>query len=164
MERDEITEEADGWWWTIPRDKLKMERNPLTVDLRVPLVGRALAVVKRRLEYAPGRYVFPSPGKRGHIQQKAIGVAVWSHMPYAGTRPDWVRPRLAVTHWAPHDLRRTGRTMLAALGVPENVGELILGHLPPGIVGVYDRHGYDAERRVWLTRLSDRLEAVAGNR
>lgn len=157
MRRDELTTEADGLWWTIPRERLKMRRNPLTVDLRVPLVGRAAAVVQRRLQAQPGEWLFPSPGKLGHVEQKAIGVAVWYHMPYCTTRKDEVRPRLPVTHWAPHDLRRTGRTMLAALGCPAEVAEAILGHLPPGVVGVYNRHGYDAERRVWLTRLVARL-------
>lgn len=163
IERGEITREADGVWWTVPREKLKMRRNPLTVDLRVPLVGRALAIVERRLAATSGRWLFPSPGRKstGHVAQKAAGVAVWSHMPYAGTRPEWVRPRLPVTHWAPHDLRRTGRTMLAALGCPLEVAEAILGHLPPGVQGVYNRHGYDAERRHWLSVLSTRLEAIS---
>lgn len=160
MERDEISEEADGLWWTVPRQKLKMRRNPLTVDLRVPLVGRAEAVVRRRLQATPGQWIFPSVGKAGHVQQKAIGLAVWSHMPYAGTRPDWVRARLAVTHWAPHDLRRTGRTMLAALGCPETVGEAVIGHMPPGLAGTYNRHTYDPERRAWLMRLSARLDEL----
>lgn len=161
MQRDEITEEADGWWWTVPRAKLKMRRNPLTTDLRVPLVGRALAVVRRRLEAHERAYVFPSVGASGHIEQKALGVAVWSHMPYATTRPAWVRPRLPVTHWAPHDLRRTGRTLLASLGCPGEVAEAILGHLQPGVQGAYNRHHYDPERRHWLTLLSRRLEQIA---
>lgn len=162
MERSEVTWEADGVWWTVPRDKLKMRRNPMTVDLRVPMVGRALEVVDRRLAATTGRWVFPRPGRKsdGHIGQKAIGVAVWMHMPYSRTRPEHARPRLPVTHWAPHDLRRTGRTMLAAMGCPAEVAEAILGHLPPGVQGVYNRHGYDAERRLWLTRLAERLAAM----
>ena len=63
--------------------------------------------------------------------------------------------------WAPHDLRRTGRTVLAALGCPAEVAEAILGRLQPGIQATYNVHTYDAERRVWLTRLAERLEALA---
>lgn len=163
-ERAEVTEEADGWWWTVPKAKLKMRRNPLTTDLRVPLVGRALAVVRRRLAAHDSPWLFPSPGREGCIQQKAIGVAVWSHMPYSKTRKDWVRPRLPVTHWAPHDLRRTVRTLLASLGCPAEVAEAILGHLPPGVQAVYNRHGYDAERRLWLKKLDQRLESLAAGR
>lgn len=160
MARNEITEEADGLWWTVPRDKLKMRRNPLTVDLRVPLVGRAKVVIERRLQAAQGPWIFPSIGRTGHIEQKAVGVAVWMHMPYSETRPKHIRPRLPVIHWAPHDLRRTGRTMLAALGCPAEIGEAILGHLQPGVQAVYNRHGYDAERRVWLEALGKHLEGL----
>lgn len=162
MERDEIAEEPDGQlWWTVPTSKLKMRRNPLTCDLRVPLCGRAAAIVRRRLDAAAGNYLFPSVGKTGHVEQRAIGVAVWSHMPYAGTRPDWHRPRLQVAHWAPHDLRRSSRTLLSKLGCPADIAEAILGHLPPGVQAVYNRHQYDDERRVWLLRLGDRLEELA---
>jgi integrase len=159
-ERSEITREADGVWWTVPRARLKMRRNPLTVDLRVPLVGRALAIADRRLAAHDGRWLFPSVGASGHVEQKAIGVAVWTRMPYSETRPEVIRSRLPVTHWAPHDLRRTGRTMLAALGCPAEVAEAILGHQLPGMQGVYNRHSYDAERRQWLTALAGRLEQL----
>lgn len=161
MAADEITDEPDGWWWTVPREKLKMRRNPLTTDLRVPLEGRSLAVVRRRLQATPAGFLFPSRGPRGHIEQKVLGVATWTHMPNCDLRPEWVRPRLPVTGWAPHDLRRTGRTLLASLGCPAEVAEAILGHLQPGIVGTYNRFGYEAERRAWLSQLSARLESLA---
>lgn len=162
MRRDEITREADGVWWTIPRARLKSRRNPMTIDLRVPLVGRALAVVERRLTASDAARLFPSPGRRGdgHIMQKAAGVAVYWHMPYCQTRPESARPRLPVSQWAPHDLRRTGRTMLSALGCPQEIGEALLGHLLPGVAKVYDRWGHDPERRRWLSLLSARLESL----
>ena len=65
------------------------------------------------------------------------------------------------THWAPHDLRRTARTLLASLRCPDEVGEAILGHMKPGIVGVYNLHTYDADRVEWLKRLDAHLEALA---
>lgn len=62
---------------------------------------------------------------------------------------------------APHDLRRTVRTQFAAMGCPSDVAEAVLGHMQPGIEGVYNVHRYDAERRLWLGRLSDAWEAAA---
>lgn len=161
MEAEEITEEADGLWWTVPKGKLKMRRLPLTTDLRVPLVGRAEAIGRRRLAVTPAGWMFPSRGVAGHVQQKALGVATWSFSPRCELRPEWVRPRLPVADFAPHDLRRTGRTLLASIGCPTEVAEAILGHQLPGVQAVYNRHAYDAERREWLTRLSSHLEAVA---
>lgn len=161
MERDEIATERKVLWWTIPVGKLKGRRNPGRTELRVPLVGRAAAVVRRRLEATESNWLWPSVGATGHVMQKALGVAVWSHMPYARTRPDWKRPRMNVVHWVPHDLRRTARTVLSFLGCPSDVGEAILGHALPGVEGIYNLHRFDAERLAWLTKLSERLEKLA---
>lgn len=49
MEVSEISHEADGWWWTYPERKTKNARFTHATDQRVPLVGRALVVVQRRL-------------------------------------------------------------------------------------------------------------------
>lgn len=162
MDAEELTEEADGLWWTVPRAKLKMRRNPLTTDLRVPLCGRAEAVVRRRLDALGGGFLFASRGASGHIEQKALGVATWAHTARCESRPEWVRPRLPVADFAPHDLRRTGRTLLASLGCPAEIAEAILGHLLPGVQATYNRHNYDTDRRLWLTRLSGHLEQLAG--
>lgn len=162
IEGGEVTQESDGWWWTIPRAKLKMRRHPLASDLRVPLVGRALELVRARIDVTGGGHLFPPQrGKAPHVGQKVVGVAVWWHMPACALRPDQKRARWPVVGWTPHDLRRTVRTQLAAMGCPADVAEAVLGHIQPGVEGVYNRHQYDAERRHWLTLLAERWEAAA---
>jgi integrase len=161
MHASEITQEEDGLWWTVPKEKTKNSWREQATDFRVPLVGRAELVVRRRLGVAEGGYLFASSGAAGHVEQKTIGCAVWMHMPYSTTRPTYERPRLPVEKWAPHDLRRSSRTVLAALGCPDEVGEAILGHMKTGITGVYNRHAYDRERRAWLKHLHARLEVLA---
>lgn len=162
IEGREVSEDAAGWWWTIPRAKLKVRRHPLATDLRVPLVGRALDIVRARMDvHGSGHLYPPTRGASLHIDQKIIGVAVWWHMPRCQLRPEQIRPRWPVEDFAPHDLRRTVRTQLAAMGCPLEVAEAVLGHIRPGVVGVYDRHTYDAERRDWITRLVAVWEAAA---
>ncbi|HEY1042371.1 MAG TPA: integrase arm-type DNA-binding domain-containing protein [Telluria sp.] len=161
MHADEISEEADGLWWTIPKDKTKNQRRDQATDVRVPLIGRAERIVRRRLEVCAGGYLFASRGKLGYTEQKTLGAAVWTHMPDCELRPELKRARLPVARWAPHDLRRTGRTMLAAMGCPEEVAEAVIGHMPDGIVGIYNLHRYDKERRHWLAKLNERLEQLA---
>jgi integrase len=170
MQAREITEEADGWWWTIPKGKTKNARHENATDLRVPLIGRAKTVVLRRLQLAqavlredpdsPG-YLFSAPSKLGYTEQKTIQASVYTHQPYAKRAPGKNPPILPVTHWGPHDLRRTVRTRLAAMGCPNDVAEAVIGHMQKGIVAIYNLHQYDPERRDWLTRLDARLEQLA---
>jgi integrase len=161
MEKAEITQEGAAWWWTIPKEKTKNLRRAGATDMRVPLVGRAREVVLRRVKQTD-RYLFPAVNKpEGHIEQKTIQGTVYAHQPYAKTRPGTTMPRLPVTRWSPHDLRRSVRTQLAAMGCPQDVAESVLGHMLPGVVGVYNLHSYDAERLDWLTKLDARLEQLA---
>jgi integrase len=161
MHASQISRESDGVWWTLPAARTKVARFDSAMDLRVPLVGRALQVVERRLVEHPGGYLFPSESPGGHVCQVAIQSQVHYRQPYSQTKPEHERARFKVSHWSPHDLRRTGRTLLAAMGCPSDVGEVILGHVLPGVEGVYNRHRFDAERREWLARLVVRLEALA---
>lgn len=160
MESTEIADEGDGLWWTIPKRKTKGLHNEKATDLRVPLIGRAEVIVRRRLDQAKGTILFPSSNGVA-MDQTVVQHGVYYHQPYCKLAPNHDRPRLPVTHWSAHDLRRTTRTLLATLRCPNEIAEAVLGHVQPGIIGVYNRHTYDSERREWLTLLSHRLEAIA---
>jgi integrase len=157
---EEVTDEADGLWWTIPKEKTKNARLDNATDLRVPLTGRAESIVRRRMQLIQTGPLYPNRKGTGPIQQQIVQGQVYIYQPYSKTRPTFVRPRLPVTHWAPHDLRRTTRTILASLGCPDEVAESVIGHVQPGIKGVYNLHEYDKERRLWLTRVDQYLESL----
>jgi len=162
MRHEQITDEKDGVWWTVPKVMTKGMHQDKAFDLRVPLAGRALEIVQR-LRSQNG-WLFPSVSRAGVVgpqKQTYMQSKVNYLQPYCKQKPEHVRERLAVTHWSPHDLRRTGRTMLAQLGCPSEVAESILGHVRPGVEGIYNLFQYDSERRHWLTLWSDRLEALA---
>jgi len=59
-----------------------------------------------------------------------------------------------------HDVRRTVRTRLAEIGVPENVAEAVLGHAMPRLLRTYNRHESVPEMRAALEAWSARLEAI----
>jgi len=158
MQASQITKEPDGLWWTCPKSITKNAKRDQAGDMRVPLVGRAKEVVLRRLTTG---YLFAAATKTGYTSQAGVNSQVHFRQPYCKSRPDVMRTRLTVTHWSPHDLRRTVRTMLSQIGCPTDVAESILGHVQPGIQGIYNRHQYDAERRHWLTLWSDKLESLA---
>lgn len=164
MEGREIVLESGVWWWEQSKLKTKNARHERATDLRLPLFGRALAIVQRRKALYGDGWLFRAklPGGRVEpVKQKTIQTTVYYHQPYSMTYPHKLRSRLTVSHWAPHDLRRTARTFLAALGCPREVAETIIGHMLPGMEGIYNKYTYDAEKVVWLKRLSDHLESLA---
>src|SRR5690554_418545 len=63
--------------------------------------------------------------------------------------------------WTPHDLRRTGATIMTALGVIPEVAERCLNHTEENKVKrVYQRHSYQSEKRAAWILLGEHLEAL----
>src|SRR5262249_27681216 len=62
--------------------------------------------------------------------------------------------------WTNHDIRRTVRSRLAALRVPDVVAEQVIGHQRKGIAAVYDRHGYEDEKREALEKWAAALRSI----
>ena len=70
--------------------------------------------------------------------------------------------------WGPHDLRRTGATLMVQLGVLPEVAERCLNHTEQNKVKrIYQRHSYEGEMREAWRLLGERLELLtrtdAGN-
>jgi integrase len=79
----------------------------------------------------------------------------------------WLKLKLdagsGVSDWRLHDLRRTVASGLQRLGVRLEVTEAVLNHRSgstAGIVGVYQRHDYAAEKRDALARWADHVDAI----
>jgi len=129
--------------WTIPADKAK---NGLAH--RVPLSPLALEILSSLPRHESGP-VFPSPAYPG----RPIMRAALAHMLQRG------RSILKADPFTPHDLRRTAASKMASMGISRLTISKILNHADAGITAVYDRHGYDAEKRAaleaWAVKLSD---------
>lgn len=168
MRPEHVAQERDGWWWTVPKALTKNARKAEAVDLRVPLFGRALAVVLRRLQaVGPAGWLFATADGSRYLQ-KEFSTYIYDLQPYSAKmarrqadEAAGARPMLPVVNWSPHKLRATARTLLASLGCSNEVGEAIVGHLPGEMVATYNAYTYDKERRVWLGRLSEYLEGLA---
>jgi len=64
-------------------------------------------------------------------------------------------------YWTPHDLRRTGATMMVALGVLPEVAERCLNHTEENKVKrIYQRYSYENEMRQAWQLLGERLELL----
>ena len=69
--------------------------------------------------------------------------------------------------WRIHDLRRTVATGLQRLGINLQVIEAVLGHVGgsrSGIVGVYQRHSFDPEKRTALEAWAREVERIVGGK
>lgn len=68
---------------------------------------------------------------------------------------------IEIAPWVVHDLRRAVRSGLGRLGIAPLVAELVIGHkAKAGIVSVYDRHSYAAEKRAALARWQAHLMGI----
>lgn len=66
--------------------------------------------------------------------------------------------------WTPHDLRRTGATMMQALGISLDIIDRCQNHVPSGskVRRSYMHHDYADEKRAAWNALGDRLIEVLG--
>ncbi len=66
-----------------------------------------------------------------------------------------------------HDIRRTVRTRLSTLPIPDLVRELVIGHTQKGMHRVYDQHSYESEKRhaleLWNAKLRTILNPAPNN-
>jgi integrase len=68
--------------------------------------------------------------------------------------------------WTPHDLRRTGATILAEAKVAPVVIEQLLNHAEAAgkgsaVAGIYNRHSYTLEKRQAVEKLAAHVQALA---
>jgi integrase len=66
--------------------------------------------------------------------------------------------------WTLHDLRRSFRTGVGALGVQPHIAELLLNHVKGGVEAVYDKHKYQREMKAALAIWADHVLAVVEGR
>jgi len=57
-------------------------------------------------------------------------------------------------------LRRTVRTQLSKLRIPDTIAEMVIGHGRKGIQRVYDQHSYEPEMREALDAWAKRLREI----
>jgi integrase len=127
---------------------LPAERTKAKHKFVVPLPDAALKVIGAQ----SGR------GKREHVfGLRDTGFSGWS-----GGKAELDAKLSAAgyefAHWTLHDFRRAiSTTMNERLGVRPEVVEVILGHVVPGIAGVYNKAEYVEERRRALDKWADHV-------
>lgn len=134
--------EIDGEWWTLPS-----ERSKNGLAHRIPLTKTALEIIGERTQ---ARHVFSL--RRGKpLHRGALATALRRNLDYLG-----------LAQFTPHDLRRTAASLMTGAGVSRLVVSKILNHAEPGVTAIYDRHGYDAEKKQALETWEKELLRMMG--
>ncbi|WP_226577284.1 tyrosine-type recombinase/integrase [Acuticoccus sediminis] len=139
--------------WTVPASRMKGKRTHL-----VPLSGLAMSILEEA--DGGGEFVFPSPRSDEHLDRRAFSRAMNRMM-----------AALKLPPATPHDLRRTGATVLTSerLGVPRFIVSQVLAHAgdtggAAAVTGLhYDRNDYLVEKRRALGAWAELLEAIVTN-
>ena len=135
--------------WTIPAERSKNGQAH-----RVPLSPLALELISQvKMQAGDSPWLFPSPTATGPVLARSINRAIYKTL-----------PGLAIENITPHDLRRTAASGMTALGIPRLTVSKILNHVETGVTAVYDRHGYDAEKRHALEAWAARLEEIVSGK
>jgi len=178
---------VDGWW-TIPPERTK-NKLPHLVPLSAPaleIINEAIAAARAGRENAEIRnaremkreemlapedqeysgFIFPSSrrygGKKaggGKVPEKpitrhALSKALKRHESSDGSTT------LGLASFTPHDLRRSGNTLMAACKVIKEYRERVLNHTLEKLDGTYNLYDYADEKRAALETLSRKLEMI----
>jgi integrase len=65
-----------------------------------------------------------------------------------------------VTGWTIHDCRRTARSLMSRAGVSADHAERCLGHVIPGVRGIYDKYEYRQEKAHAFEALAALIERI----
>jgi integrase len=155
--------ELEGNLWTIPASRVKNGREHALV-----LPEPALALIRSmpRIEDCP--FVFSTTGAtpvsgyseaKRRLDQRMLELS----------RCETGRQDASIPTWRLHDLRRTAASGMAGLGIGLPTIEKVLNHVSGsfgGIVGVYQRYEYKAEKaealKIWADKLVNTIGSSTG--
>jgi integrase len=154
--------ELDEALWNLPEGRSKTG-TPITIPLPLQIIEW---LNELKIRACGSEYVFPArrTSKKPHMGNDTLNRAISSMFGHEAGRK--VQPENLmgdIKPFAPHDLRRTFRSLAAALGIQGHVAERCLNHKLQGIVGTYNRHDYLEERAAAHAKVANHLEDIINN-
>lgn len=153
LRREEVRDLEGG------RARIELEgARTKTGEARIVPLAEPAAAILRGLPRFVGPFVFAFGGHRPFRS--------WGR---CKARIDALAAEIAegpLAPWRLHDLRRTCATGLQRLGVRLEVTEAVLGHVGSrgGVVGIYQRHRYESEKRQALEAWARHVEGLVAGR
>ncbi len=153
--------------WTIPAERMKAEAAHV-----VPLSDDVIAILESLPRFKRGDHVFSTTFGLKAINgfskaKERLDKRMLRSWRALGRGRGKDRRKAQIEPWVIHDIRRTMRTGLSALPVPDLVRELVIAHTKPGLHKVYDQHAYLDEKcralDLWAARLRAVVEPAPAN-
>ena len=143
--------------WTIPASRFKNGK-PQYVPLSVPMV-QLLERISAAQSGEHGPFVFSKTDGLKPIAGSSAEMKKFRkkfYELYTEAHPEKERPE----HWVLHDLRRTVRSALSNLGVPEDVAEAVIGHVKKKLEKIYNQNTFKLQRRRALHLWAEELKYI----
>jgi integrase len=147
--------DLDKKLWTIPAARMKADAAHV-----VPLSDEAMKIIAGLHRFNRGDHLFSTTfgAKPVNGFSKAKTILDREMLKHLPSPP---------SPWVIHDVRRTMRTGLSALPVPDIVRELVIAHTQKGLHKVYDLHAYLEEKRhalnLWAAKVRGIVEPAPAN-
>ena len=158
--------------WFIPRENVKSTRGKKQ-DHHVFLSDFALVQFKRLYEESGhAEWCFPSKDEKSHVDVKSVSKRIGDRqVKFKDRTKEGMNRRhdnsLAVgdREWTPHDLRRTGATMMQELGIDINIIDRCQNHVLAGskVRRHYLKYEYKDEKAHAWAKLGEKLQSILDN-
>jgi Arm DNA-binding domain len=155
--------------WSLSEERMKSDE-----PFVFPLSSLALSIANSLPRFNSGEFLFsakfgktPIRGTALSKPKRRLDAAMLAELRRVAAERGKSPASVKLPPWVLHDLRRTMRSGLSALPIAEHVREVVIGHVRPGISGVYDLYAYLDEKRqaleLWAARLRDIVEPPPAN-
>lgn len=157
--------------WHLPAERTKTK-----AAIIIPLSDHIIPWFKELHVKANGsEFLFPSrrvskqknDESRGHISNDtlnhALAKAFGKKVDSGKVASSNLLGKAGVEYFVIHDLRRTCRSLLAEIGIPNDIAERCLNHKRKKIEGTYDQYNYLKERAVALDKLASMVAPMVNN-
>jgi integrase len=160
--------------WTIPKENSKngvehvVNLSEFALRQFVELRSEAEADAKK-FERGVSDYVLPARMHQGHVCEKSLAKQIGDRQrkdkqPMSRRSPMTDALTLPGGKWTPHDLRRTGATVMGNIGVRPDVIEKCLNHIEQNrIKRIYQRQTLRPEMRDAWKLLGEHLQRLTAN-
>jgi len=163
--------DLDSGEWFIPAENTKSHRGK-NQDQTIFLSKFSLTQFQRLRDISrDSRWVFPAKHNEGHVSVKAVSKQVGDRQTMFRDRKDLANRinsnALVLSEgmngaWTPHDLRRTGATMMQSMAIPLEIIDRCQNHILAGsrVRRHYMKYEYAQEKRDAWAKLGERIEQI----